>query len=216
MPELGFKPPDHHPLGAERNGAALASLIASLAVLALGLAVLGLTLYLTGVPGRPGTAQQTASIGGTFAAIDQSGRPVDQTVLTGQPTLLFFGFTHCPDVCPTKLYEIAQVMQRLGPAADRISVRLVSVDPERDTPELLTSYLASFDPRFRAITGTPEQIAHIARLWRAYYRKVPLEGGGYTVDHSAGVYLLDARGQFVSLLDVTDPDKAAATLRARL
>jgi protein SCO1/2 len=107
-------------------------------------------------------------------------------------------------------------MQRLGADSDRVNVVLISVDPERDTPELLKTYLAGFDPRFRGLTGTPEEIAAVTRAWRAYYRKVPLEGGSYTVDHTAAVYLIDREGRFVSTLDVTDPDRAAATLRARL
>lgn len=193
--------------------AARLALIASFLILAAGLAVFGAILTFTQ---RPNSVTQVSALGGPFRLIDQDRAPVDERILQGHVTLLFFGFTHCPDVCPTKLFEIAQVMQRLGADSDRVNVILISVDPERDTPELLKTYLASFDPRFRGLTGTPEEIAAVTRAWRAYYRKVPLEGGSYTVDHTAAVYLIDRNGQFVSTLDVTNPDRAAATLRTRL
>lgn len=193
--------------------AARLSLIASLAVLTVGLSVLGVTIYLTAPTSNTNSA---AALGGPFTAVDKNGQPVTEAILVGKPTLMFFGFTHCPDVCPTKLYEIAQVMQRLGRDAERVNVVLVSVDPERDTPELLKGYVASFDERFQALTGTPAQIGDITRLWRAYVRKVPLEGSNYTMDHTAAVYLLDRSGRFVSTFDVTDPDRAAVALRARL
>jgi protein SCO1/2 len=193
--------------------AARLALIASFFILAIGLAVFGAILTFTQ---RPGSVTQASALGGPFRLIDQDRTPVDERILQGRTTLLFFGFTHCPDVCPTKLFEIAQTMQRLGADSDRVNVVLISVDPERDTPELLKTYLAGFDPRFRGLTGTPEEIAAVTRAWRAYYRKVPLEGGSYTVDHTAAVYLIDREGRFVSTLDVTDPDRAAATLRARL
>jgi protein SCO1/2 len=187
---------------------ARASLIAAAAILTLGVAVLAATLSMA-PPGGPAPS----ALGGPFRLVDQDGRRVDESLLRGRPTLMFFGFTHCPDVCPTKLFEIAQVMQRLGPAADRVQVVLVSVDPERDTPELLKIYVSSFDPRFRGLTGTPDEVAAMARAWRAYYRRVPLDGGQYTVDHTSAVYLVDAQGRFVSTFDVSDPDRAAQALR---
>jgi protein SCO1/2 len=187
---------------------ARASLIAAAAILTLGIAVLAATLSMA-PPGGPAPS----ALGGPFRLVDQDGRRVDESLLRGRPTLMFFGFTHCPDVCPTKLFEIAQVMQRLGPAADRVQVVLVSVDPERDTPELLKIYVSSFDPRFRALTGTPDEVAAMARAWRAYYRRVPLDAGQYTVDHTSAVYLVDAQGRFVSTFDVSDPDRAAQALR---
>jgi protein SCO1/2 len=187
---------------------ARASLIAAAAILALGVAVLAATLSMA-----PSGGPAPSALGGPFRLVDQDGRRVDESLLTGRPTLMFFGFTHCPDVCPTKLFEMAQVMQRLGSAADRVQVVLVSVDPERDTPELLKAYVSGFDARFRGLTGTAEEVAAMARAWRAYYRRVPLDGGQYTVDHTSAVYLVDAQGRFVSTFDVSDPDRAAQALR---
>jgi protein SCO1/2 len=193
--------------------AARFSLIASSVVLAIGLAVFATAITLTQ---RPSAPPQSGGLGGPFQLTDQDGRRVDQSVLADRTTLLFFGFTHCPDVCPTKLFEITQALQRLGRDADRVRVVFVSVDPERDTPDLLKAYLGSFDARYVGLTGTLEEVAAVTRAWRAYARKVPLEGGGYTVDHTAAVYLIDRQGRFLSTLDVSDPERAAAQLRARL
>lgn len=194
--------------------AARLSLIASLAILFLGLATLTTALWLT----RPSSTETAPSaLGGPFSLIDQDGRSVDERALIGRPSLLFFGFTHCPDVCPTKLFELTQVMQVLGRAGDGVNVFFVSVDPERDTPELIKLYLGSFDARFRGLTGTPEAVSTMARAWRVYHRRVPLEGGGYTIDHGTAVYLLDRAGRFVSTLDLSaGPDQAAARLRTML
>jgi protein SCO1/2 len=194
--------------------AARASLFASFAVLVVGIGVFLAILTFTNQ--RAG-APAPSALGGAFQLTDQDGRRVDQSILNGRTNLMFFGFTHCPDVCPTKLFEMAQVMQRLTPAQrERVQVLFVSVDPERDTPELMKTYLSSFEGPFRGLTGTPDEIAQMARIWRAYYRRVPLEGGAYTMDHSAAVYLIDGQGRFVSTFDTTDPERAAQTLRQRL
>lgn len=195
--------------------AARASLIASFAVLVIGIGVFLTILSFTN--SRQGAPPAPSALGGAFQLTDESGRRVDQSVLNGRVNLMFFGFTHCPDVCPTKLFELAQVMQRLpAEQRQRVQVLFVSVDPERDTPELMRAYLSSFEGPFRGLTGTPDEIAHMTRLWRAYYRRVPLEGGQYTMDHSAVVYLIDGEGRFVSTFDTSDPDRAAQSLRARL
>ena len=112
----------------------------------------------------------------------------------GQVVMLFFGFVQCPDVCPTSLARAAEVMQRLGPDADRVQLLFVTVDPERDTPALLREYLAAFHPRFLGLTGTPDEIAAAAREFKVYYAKVPT-GSSYTMDHSAQTYLIDPQGR---------------------
>ena len=109
----------------------------------------------------------------------------------GQPFLVFFGFTHCPDVCPTALFEVSQVLRALGPEADRTRALFITVDPERDTPSVMKDYLSSFDPHFSGLTGDPAAIAAVAKAYRVYYKKVPLEQGDYTMDHTAIVYLMD-------------------------
>ncbi|HEX2134826.1 MAG TPA: SCO family protein, partial [Microvirga sp.] len=121
-------------------------------------------------------------IGGPFSLVDQNGRPTTEADLAGRPTLLFFGFTHCPEVCPTTLYEITGWMRTLGAQADGLNVVFVTVDPERDDQAALAEYAKAFDPRIRMLTGTPQAVDQMIRAYRAYVRKVPLEGGGYTMD----------------------------------
>jgi protein SCO1/2 len=129
--------------------------------------------------------------------VDQSGKPFTNQNLEGHPTLLFFGFTHCPDVCPTTLARLAQVVKTAN--VPDLKVLLVSVDPERDTPELLARYVHAFSPDFGGVTGKPEQIERFAKEFGVAIAKVDLGGGEYTVDHSAVVSLLDRKGQRVAL-----------------
>lgn len=144
-----------------------------------------------------GTAVAGAAIGGPFTLVDTDNRPVTERSLLGRPTAIFFGFTFCPEVCPTTLTELTAALKALGPDADRLNVVFVSIDPERDTPAQLKLYLSNFDHRIRGFTGSPEQVARIAKAYRVYYAKVPQPGGSYTMDHSSILYLLDARGRFV-------------------
>ena len=116
-------------------------------------------------------------IGGPFALEDMTGKPVTQADLIGKPTAMFFGFTRCPDVCPTTLVALTDAMTRMGGKADRLNVVFVTVDPQRDTPKVLHEYMSSFDPRIRAFTGTQEQVAAMARAYHVLYRRVPLEDG---------------------------------------
>lgn len=136
-------------------------------------------------------------IGGPFQLVDTQGRAVTEKDLLGKPTAIFFGFTYCPEVCPTTLTELTAALKELGSKADKLNVVFVSVDPERDTPEQMKLYLSNFDPHIRGFTGTPDAVAATAKAYRIYYRKIPVEGGGYTVDHSSAVYLFDRRGEFV-------------------
>jgi protein SCO1/2 len=159
---------------------------------------------------RPsGGAAASAQIGGPFDLVDQTGRRVTDRDLLGKPTLIAFGFTTCPDVCPTTLTHMTNWLKALGPAGDRLNVVYVTVDPKRDTAPRLRAYLLAFDPRIRGLTGSPAGIARIAHEYRVYYQEVPLAGGGYTVDHSAILYLMDARGRFVRPLGFDQPDAVA-------
>jgi protein SCO1/2 len=163
------------------------------------------------------SVSQVASIGGPFSLTDQNGSTVTDRDLKGHPFLVFFGFTHCPDVCPTALFEVSEIMRALGPDADRVRVLFVTVDPERDTPAMLKDYLSSFDPRLSALTGDPEAVAAVAKAYRVYYKKVPLSEGGYTMDHTAIVYLMNKDGHFVSPFNIKrSPELAAAELRKYL
>lgn len=186
-------------------------LLLSALILAGGIATLGGAFLATG------SKQGAGALGGPFSLVNQNGEKVDQRLFTGKPTLLFFGYTHCPDICPTKLFEVAQLMQKLGKDADRLNIVFTSIDPERDSPELLKDYLGSFDPRFVGLTGSPEAIASFAKSWRAYYRKAEPSENGYSMDHTAALYLLDKSGQFSTLIDLERaPDRAEAMVKAAL
>jgi protein SCO1 len=177
------------------SGGRTARLFAILTAFTAGLALcLGVILF---VGGR-GAAVQTASVGGPFNLIDQDGRPFSDKDLKGKSFLVFFGFTHCPDVCPTTLFEISEVLRNLGPEADHTAALFISVDPERDTPAAMKDYLSNFDPHLRGLTGSAAAVDAVAKDYRVYYRKVPLEGGDYTMDHTAIVYLMDKEGRFVA------------------
>jgi protein SCO1/2 len=142
--------------------------------------------------GPAALSQTVGSAGGSFELVDHNGRPFASTALAGQPYAIFFGFTHCPDVCPTTLLEMSNNLERLGTDADRLKVVFVSVDPARDTPARLREYLSAFDPRIVALTGSEPQIAAAAKGWNAFYNKMPEDDGSYTIAHSAYVYLMDA------------------------
>ena len=119
---------------------------------------------------------QVAAIGGPFSLTDQNGRTVTDQDLKGRPFLVFFGYTNCPDFCPTTMFEISEVLRKLGPDGDRTRALFITVDPERDTPAALKDYVSSFDPRIIALTGEPEAIAAVAKAYRAYYRARAAEG----------------------------------------
>jgi protein SCO1 len=192
-------------------------LIPILAAFVAGLVLcLGIILYVGGRGFGTGTVQ-AAAIGGPFELTDQNGQPFSDKDLKGKFFLVFFGFTHCPDVCPTTLFEISEIMRNLGPAADRTAALFISVDPERDTPEAMKEYLSSFDPHVRGLTGDAAALAAVAKAYRVYYKKVPLDGGDYTMDHTAIVYLMDKDGRFVAPFNMRrTADVAAADLRTRL
>ncbi len=156
-----------------------------------------------------------ADIGGPFTLVDQRGQPFTDRNLKGKASLVFFGFTYCPEVCPTTLTHISAWLKALGPDADKLNVVFISIDPERDTPAKLASYLASFDPRIRGLTGTPAQIDKVADEYRVYHRKIPLPGGSYTMDHSAVIYAIGRAGGLSGILTYDEPDaKALAAIRA--
>jgi cytochrome oxidase Cu insertion factor (SCO1/SenC/PrrC family) len=152
-----------------------------------------------------------------FVLVDQEGRQRSDKDFRGRWVLLYFGYSYCPDVCPTTLAVMANTLDRLGPQADRVVPVFVSVDPARDTPAVLKAYLAAFGPRFVGLTGKPEAIARLAHAYGVYYRNRPLPGGTYSVDHSSAIYLLDPEGRFVKTYDDQDgPAAIAADLKKRL
>jgi protein SCO1/2 len=178
-----------------------------------GSLVVGLVLMLWALGGLRHVAAP-AAIGGPFQLTDQAGQTVTEKNMQGRPTLVFFGFTHCPDVCPTTLFEISQVLRAMGPDADRVNAYYISVDPERDTAAAMKEYLSSFDPRLKGLTGDTAQIAKVLSEYRVYARKVPLKDGDYTMDHTALTYLMDRDGKFVSPFNLNrTPEQAAADLK---
>jgi protein SCO1 len=187
-------------------GAFLAGLIACFSIV----------LLVSGQFSPPGV-QATAAIGGPFSLTDQDGRTATDRDFRGRPFLVFFGFTHCPDVCPTTLFEVSEIMRLLGPDAERLGAAFITVDPERDTPAALKDYMSSFDPRLKGLTGDADAIAAVAKAYRVYFKKVPLDSGGYTMDHTAIVYLMDKEGRFVAPFSLKRTvEAAAADLRKHL
>jgi len=160
---------------------------------------------------------QPAAIGGPFQLTDQNGKAVTEKDLKGKPTLIFFGYTHCPDVCPTSLFEISEVLRALGKDADKVNAVFISVDPERDTPVTMKDYLSSFDPHLEGLSGDPAETAKVVTSYRVYAKKVPTKDGDYTMDHTALIYLMDRDGRFVSPFNLKrTPEEAAADLKKYL
>jgi protein SCO1/2 len=156
-------------------------------------------LALSGCTPSTPTFQNTditgADFGKNFTLTDHTGKTRSLSDYQGKVVLIFFGFTQCPDVCPTTLAELSEVMKKLGSGADRVQVLFITVDPERDTQTVLGQYVPAFDPRFVGLTGSVEQIAAVAKDFKAFYQKVPTPNGSYTVDHFSGMYAFDATGR---------------------
>ena len=156
-----------------------------------------------------------AQVGGPFQLIDQTGRAVDQSLLEGRWSLVFFGFTHCPDYCPTTLQMLDATKRELGAEGEDIQTIFITVDPERDTPEAMADYLqtASFPDGVIGLTGTPDQVAAAARAYRAFYEKVG-EGDAYLMNHSLAIYLMDPQGRFSTTLNAElGPERSADLIR---
>ncbi len=151
-----------------------------------------------------------------FVLTTHDGRPLSDADLRGRPYALFFGFTHCPEICPTALFELTQVLGELGPAADRLGVFFVTVDPERDTPEQLALYLSSFDPRIVGLHGSAEATARAAGAFKATYRRIPTEGSDYTMEHTALIFLVDREGRYFDRIDYRAPHEEQVARFRRL
>jgi len=170
------------------------SLLIPLVVFVTGLGVLLATALFIFQPQQQQSAGRVP-IGGPFRLTSHEGKPFTDADLKGKPFAVFFGFTHCPEVCPTTLYDLTQDLESLGSDADKLRVAFITVDPAQDTPELMKTYLSSFDPRIVGLTGTEEEIAAVAKEYKIYYRKVPTDSG-YTMDHTATIFLMDSKGDF--------------------
>ena len=199
---------------SQRRFVLVGVLLGGLVILAAG-AFLGLGLRET-PKGAAGTLLASA-IGGPFRLVDQNGKTVTDADLKGKWSLIYFGYTHCPDACPTTLNEIAIALDDLGPKRDAVRPVFITVDPERDTPEVLKSYVTSFDAPILALTGTPEAISQAAKDYRVYYAKHPEPGGDYSMDHSSVIYVMDPEGRFTATFTPeSSPEDIAARLKKLL
>ncbi|SCB37979.1 SCO family protein [Rhizobium lusitanum] len=142
----------------------------------------------------PQAKPMAGNIGSPFTLTNDRGQPITEKALFGHPSLVYFGYTHCPDVCPTTLYDMAGWFKALGPQGDSLKAYFFSVDPERDTPEIMHTYTGNFTDRITGITGDPKEMQKAIKGWRVYAKKVPSPDGGYTMDHTASVLLVDASG----------------------
>ncbi len=159
------------------------------------------------------TLSPRPAVGGPFSLIDHAGQRRTEKDFAGRPMLLFFGFTHCPDVCPTTLASVSRWLAAAGPEANRMAALFVTVDPERDTSQVLAEYMQAFDPRIAALTGSPDEVAHMLKTFRAFARKT--ETGDF--EHTAAVYLFDEDGRLIRLIEMTQPDDVAiAALKGAL
>lgn len=200
---------------------------ALIAALVFVLALLGIAAYAVNeLRQRPDdgagwdASSEGAPIGGAFELTDHTGKRVTQADYAGKYMLVFFGFTHCPDVCPRAMDQFAGAMAALGDDAAQVQPILITVDPERDTPEVLADYVAPFNAagaNIVGLTGTPDELAAVETLYRAYARKVDTGEGDYTMDHSAIIYLMGPDGGFLTLFDGSDtPDAMAAEIAAAI
>lgn len=174
----------------------------------------GATALWMGLALRAQVQSGATKIGGPFTLVDDTGAQVSEADLKGKPTVMYFGYTFCPEVCPTTLTDLAQWMQMIGQDADRLNYVFVTVDPERDTPKVMHDYVSAFDPRIRGLTGTSEQIAKVAKEYGVYYKRIPTSDGGYVMDHSAVLYMMDPNVRFVGVIPYQeDTAKAVAKLK---
>jgi protein SCO1 len=162
-----------------------------------------------GVAGGP----LAAAIGGKFSLVDQNGKSVTDADLKGKWQLVFFGYTHCPDVCPTALNDLSLALDQLGGKKKDVGIVFISVDPERDTPAVLKSYVESFGGPIVALTGTPNAVKQAAQDYKVFYAKHPRADGGYDMDHSALIYIMDPQGRFTATFT---PDDTSDTMAKRL
>jgi protein SCO1/2 len=189
----------------------------ALAFTALTTVVVAGSYAVSGWPGSAEAALEPPPVTSEFELLDQTGRTVRDEDFHDKWLLVFFGFTACPDICPTTLTNVATLLEELGPAAGKLQPLFITVDPERDTPPVLEEYLTAFDPRIRGLTGTREQVDTALRSFSVYASKRQLDGGDYTMEHSSFVYLMDPRGDYAAhYLAQVPPEEMARRVRARL
>ena len=187
--------------------------LVGLAVVAMG-AFVALTVLREQAPDQTALYEGVDAVGGPFTLVRaDTGETVTQEDFADKPKAIFFGFTLCPDVCPTTLFELSTYLERLGPLADNLHVLMVSVDPQRDTPEFLNDYVGAFSDEIVGLTGTQEQVDEAVANYRVYARRVDLDDGDYTMDHTASIFLMNADNQLVGTIAYQEsPDTALPKL----
>jgi protein SCO1/2 len=183
-------------------------LVGILVLMTAGIGWLTFSWYSTHYGGEP--------FGAPFALTDQAGQPITEAALRGHPSAVFFGFTHCPEVCPTTLFEMAGWLNTLGDEGKDIKAYFISIDPERDTPEIMKTYISNFSDRIVGITGEPAKVEAMAKAFGIYAKKVPTEDGDYTMDHTASVLLLNAKGDFAGTIAYGESSSNAIAKLKRL
>jgi protein SCO1/2 len=168
---------------------------------------------IAGLQSQHGRLPVIDGIGGPFTLIDHRGKAVTERDYLGKPSLVFFGYTFCPDVCPTTLFALSNHLTELGRDGDRLNIVFITVDPERDTPDKLALYVSSFDERITGLSGTAEHIRAAMTAYRAVARKIPLADGDYAMDHTATIFMMNSKGQFVGFINYQEPE---AGVRAKL
>lgn len=163
-----------------------------------------------------GTTQQGQAFGAPFQLVDDKGQPITEQAFRGQPSAVFFGFTHCPEVCPTTLTEMDAWLKTLGDEGKNIRAYFVTVDPERDTPEVMNSYVTNVSNRITGISGEPAKVEQMARDFKIYFKKVPTGDGDYTMDHTASVMLLKPDGDFFGTIAYEENAETAVAKLKRL
>ena len=187
-------------------------MMAVLAVIAIAAsAAVGYYVSGSGKAGQSGT-----SIGGPINLTAGNGQRFTSADIGGKPFAIFFGFTRCPNVCPTTLSDLTLDLEQLGPLADRLGVLFVTIDPERDTPQSMKDYLSAFDPRITGLSGTPDEIAKLARDYRVFYQKVPTADGDYTMNHTATVFLMNGKGALTGTISFEEEQAAQVAKLKRL
>jgi cytochrome oxidase Cu insertion factor (SCO1/SenC/PrrC family) len=193
-------------------------LIFATLVLLAALLFAGSTYYLVN-PSHMGSGTGTALIGGPFTLTDQTGKKVTEKDFLGHYMLVFFGYTYCPDVCPTELQVMSAALDSMGSKADNIQPVFITIDPQRDTADVMKQYVSNFYPRLIGLTGTPEEVANVAKVYRVYYSKVESKSGAndYLMDHSSIVYLMDTHGTFLKHFTyTTDAAELAKAIEAAI
>lgn len=184
------------------------------AILAIVMTVAALSMVINSSKTSMSQSTGVATVGGPFTLVGTEGLEVTEKNLLGKPSAVFFGFTYCPDICPTTLFELTNLMDQLGSDADKMNFVFISVDSGRDGPEEMKQYLSAFDDRIIGLTGTEEQIEAVTKAYKVYYARVPIEDDDYTMDHTASVLLMDSSGEFFGTMDFEEAaDVRLAKLR---